>query len=190
MKLTQSRLVLIGIFALFFLPVLAALILRVNPVIVDTVNRGVLIDPPRSVSGQGLQVQKPPMRTSALFTKEWTVLTLWDGACEADCMQELYQTRQARAATNKDMTRIQRLLVLPSAAPAELLRTLEREHPDIAVAHAPDAWRSSYSQGLPEGARTSMVDPRGFLFIAYAAPIQAGDLLKDLKRLLKISAID
>ena len=189
MNQRRQRLILVGVFALFFIPVISAWVLRHNPVLIGTVNKGILLEPPRAVSAAGLQVQHTPYPDVPLLLKTWTVITVAARTCDADCTQNLYATRQARAGINKDYDRVRRILVVTHALPAAELEVLTREHPDLTVLVVTPAWLKTFEQDISHGPDTYIVDPRGFLFITYPVPTQSADIRKDLKRLLKISAV-
>lgn len=185
----RQRLILVGVFALFFLPVLSAWLLRHNPLPVGTVNKGILLETPRAVSAAGLQVQHTPYPETPLLRETWSLITLAGQTCNDACSQTLYATRQARAGVNQNYDRVHRLLVATQPLDASALSELRAQHPDLTVAVATEDWLRAFTATLSPRPDTFVVDPRGFLFMTYPVPTQAADVLKDLKRLLRISAV-
>ncbi len=189
MNQRRQRLILVGVFALFFIPVLSAWILRHNPLLVGTVNKGILLETPRAVSAAGLRVQHTPFPDTPLLRETWSLITLAGRICDDACSQNLYATRQARAGVNQNYDRVHRLLVVTQPLDASALSELRAQHPDLTVIVATQGWRQALTAALAHQPDTFVVDPRGFLFMTYPVPTQAADILKDLKRLLKISAV-
>ena len=189
MSKKRQRLILVGVFALFFIPVLTAWIMRHNPLLVGTVNKGVLLDPPRAISAQTLKIQRTPYPDAPLLSDSWSVITLTGNVCDDRCSESLYATRQARAGVNQNYDRVRRILVVTEALPEAPLASLTKQHPDLVVVIAPRVWLANFKGEMTPVPDTFVVDPRGFLFITYPQPTQPADLLKDLKRLLRISAV-
>ena len=189
MNQRRQRLVLVGVFALFFIPVLSAWVLRHNPPLVRTVNQGILLESPRAIAAAGLQVQHTPYPQLPLLEEAWSVITVAGPACDDACTENLYATRQARASVNKDYGRVRRILVMTQAISTEDLEPITAAHPDLTVVVAPQNWLEAFTRDISHRTNTFVVDPRGFLFITYPLPTQPADIFKDLKRLLKISAV-
>jgi hypothetical protein len=189
MNQRRQRLILVGVFALFFIPVISAWVLRHNPVLFGTVNKGILLETPRVVSALGLQVQHTPYPDTPLLTQTWSVITVAGRTCDTNCNNNLYATRQARAGVNQNYDRVRRILVVTQTLSTQRLELLTRGHPDVTVVVAMPHWLHSLQGDIPHGPDTFVVDPRGFLFMTYPVPTQSADILKDLRRLLKISAV-
>jgi hypothetical protein len=184
----RSRRRLILIFLLFFGPLLAAWLLILNgwrPL--GTTNHGTLVQPPAPVA------ELPLMRgdrTAALgegpFLGRWSMLLVLDGPCDDACLYTLDRMVRVRVALNKDADRVQMLLVLPEVVPApqlppggpDLLRLPRGVAAELAEA-APAAG------GVPSAVH--LVDPYGFRMMRYSPPLDAQGLLKDLRRLLRLS---
>jgi hypothetical protein len=117
--------------------------------------------------------------TLANLQGKWTLLYLdgWD--CDTSCVDALYNTRQVRLGECCE------------------LRDLSSDHPDLAVAwllgdgaKALLAAMPRYDQVPPQLAgRIYIVDPRGNLIMSYPPAFEPKGLLKDMKKLLKLSHI-
>lgn len=181
----RGRLVLVAVFALFFLPVAAAWLLNVlaphwQPF--GRVNEGTLVDPPIRLAGADLRTLAGEPLATDLLSGRWTLLHLQASDCDEPCRSRLAATRAARLALGDDAARVQRVLVQrPGAAPAELAE----EDRDVRIAIAPASW-----PGPPVSAPSLLiVDPQGFLILRYPPDVTRRGLHADLKRLLKISQI-
>jgi hypothetical protein len=109
-------------------------------------------------------------------------------ACDADCAQQLYLTRQVRIAQGKEQSRIERLWVLtdPTSPDPALLR----EHPGLFVWRPDDAvFADQFPADQDRSAHIYLVDPLGNLMMRFPAAVDPKRMMKDLKLLLKASQI-
>jgi hypothetical protein len=145
-----------------------------------TVNQGELIIPPVDVSMVELMpLDGGPARR---FGGQWSLVHALDATCGAGCLERLYDTRQVRFAIGRDIDRVQRFALL--ASPTGSLSGAEREqHPDLILLRAPPG------DEFPADGSVRIVDPLGNLMMRYAPGQPAEDILKDLKRLLKLSTV-
>lgn len=188
----KSRISIVALFLLFFLPVVSALVLNITQpgwLHLGSTNRGTLVDPPRALNAQGLFASDGEALAANFFADRWT-LVHWDaGICERPCEDALVETRQARLALGKDMDRVQRLLLTPVALPDAARKRLLAAHPELTFATAGSPWPAPLrtdSQGVPA---LGLVDPQGFFMMHYRSDQDATQVLNDLERLLRISKI-
>ena len=128
----------------------------------------------------------------------WILVYLSRGPCEIECRKSLYDTRQVRVLLGQKDQRVRRLLI--AGAPLPDPAYLSEYHPDLAVATAASAGSDLIQafardrQGLGDEDilrldRVYIVDPLGNLVMAYESGFDAKGLLKDLRRLLRLSSI-
>lgn len=191
----RGRLQLIFIALLFAAPVVGAWMawkFVTNEGVSSTTNAGVLVQPARPLSAEALGGAGGDALSPGSLTGRWSYVVIGEAACDAVCAERLYLTRQARTSVNKDMSRVQRLLVLsqPPADPA----ALRAAHPDLLVAVL-DAGRFARftqqfaSSGESPAAAFYLVDPLGNLMMRYAPQVPFKGILKDLRKLLKVSQV-
>jgi len=187
----RTRILLVGTFLVFFVPIMAAWLLNVfapNWRPFGTLNHGTLVEPVRQVGVEGLnRLDGGPVQADYLSGR-WTLAQLVDGDCGRGCLEALARSHQVQLALGDDMQRVQLILVVEKAA-APQAATLP---PGVTVATADDAWlaRFSFAQTQPvESVHLFLVDPQGYLMMRYAADVDQRALLADLERLLKISKI-
>jgi hypothetical protein len=160
-----------------------------------TTNAGQLVSPPRPLALAGLREPGGTSIGTADLRGRWTYVLFDDGNCASrQCDDQLYLTRQTRLAMNKDMQRVQRLLVLGSEPSAVLRRKLDEQHPDLRwVSRGAEAQRLLSQFTGPgfdaTGRNFFLVDPLGNLMMAYDLDVPAKGLMKDLQKLLKVSQI-
>jgi cytochrome oxidase Cu insertion factor (SCO1/SenC/PrrC family) len=114
----------------------------------------------------------------------WIMLVAAPGACDKECADALYATRQARTIQNADAERVVRVwLIVDEAAPSpEILA----QHPGLEVVHVP---RTAVAALPASAARIYLIDPRGNLVLAWPLSPDIKAVAKDLSRLLRASSI-
>lgn len=132
-------------------------------------NYGELL-PPRVVAGPALDGLRG----------KWVLVSFDAAACDAYCEKKLYYMRQARRAQGKEMERVERLWVLTDggAPRADLVGEGIR-------------WTSVRFEGFPGDVRDHIyvVDPLGNLMMRFPRDPEPSKMLKDVKRLLRLSQI-
>lgn len=193
----KGRRQLLSIIALFLLPPIAAWLAWSylgEQGVSATTNAGQLISPPRPLDLQGLRSAQGTAAGNDLVTGRWTLVMFDDGGCRQDCEQQLYLTRQTRLAMNKDVSRVQRLLIFSASPKDGMVERLAAEHPDLewVVRDAATSAPLKPFQGKafgPTGQQYFLVDPLGNLMMAYDLQVSPRGLMKDLQKLLKISQV-
>jgi hypothetical protein len=109
---------------------------------------------------------------AAQFTGKWWVIH----TCSADCETELYATRQARTMLNKDMDRLQRV-VLVGAAPSPELKA---KHPDA-------QWLIGSPTGSPKADAIVLLDAEENQVLAWPKAPDIKRVHKDLSRLMRVN---
>ena len=187
----RSRLTLVALFAIFFLPILLAWVLNIRlPGWLPSAqsNHGNLIEPAlRFETSQLIGADGRSLNENALNGR-WTLLYIEPTECLDACQRAVYRMRQSRYAMGKDMERVQRLVVSPLSRAQDTEKKLRGDDPSIAVAAATQQWIDRPRPGAPD-AEIYLVDPQGYLVLWYGPDADPGGLIKDLKRLLKISKI-
>ncbi len=176
----RGRRSMILVALLFVLP----LLLAVSLFVADwrpggSVNRGELIVPPMDAAGVELEAVNGGEKHR--FAGRWTLLHTVKDACDTNCLRRLYDTRQVRLAMGRDIDRVQRYLLVTDAH--ALADVDQAQHPDLVVLRAPSEDILSAEVGV------RIVDPLGNIMMRYDPAQPADDVLKDLKRLLKLSTV-
>lgn len=191
----RGRLVFLAIFMLFAIPMVAAwwLFLHTEPGRPwATSNKGDLINPARPLQA----FTSVRSRTGGDYTLEdvrgkWTLVFVPPADCDETCKKNIYHMRQVWAALGRDADRVQRLLVLRKPAQLDDLSGFLENYPQMLVVF--DAGNHLIGQ-LPFseaalGGNVYLVDPLGNLMMAFPQALDPHDMLRDLKKLLKISTI-
>ena len=195
----RGRRQLLFLASLFFVPLLVAFWLYYGgsswrPA--GGTNQGDLINP--AVPLPAVSLAKPDgTRTPVDFLQgQWTIAYLGDGACDERCRKALYLSRQTWISLNKDMDRVQRVLL--ATGPRVDAGFMAADHVDLLVALVGDdvdsqtllATFPAFDGIAPTAAgRLYLIDPLGNLVLSYSAAAPDKALLTDLKKLLRLSHI-
>lgn len=188
----KNRAMLVGLVLLFTLPVLVAWYL----VFFTDFNQGqggyehgVLVKPARQLPDKILQDPVSGISTS-LYGK-WTMLAVVDEACGDMCRENLYRMRQIRLAMGREMGRLQRVVYIPGNINRQELRALLADYNGQLILPAEEASGDLLAAlempGLDNAGAIHLIDPAGFYMMIYPFNTDPGGIIKDLKRLLRIS---
>lgn len=108
----------------------------------------------------------------------WQLLLVVE-RCEADCQAWQHTLGQLKKALGRDRQRVEQQLVLPLAVLGDETAQLRINARDLLVS----------AVATPENRGVWLADPLGNLVLRYRLDQPAEDLLKDLKRLLKVSNV-
>lgn len=191
----RGRRMLIGVFAVFFLPVLGAWLWFAN---IDawrpagSTNNGELIEPPHPLTDPYLVTVQGRELGGEALERSWTLVLVAGRGCEAQCQRNLYHTRQVRIALGKDIQRVQRLLLVATPDALTAQPALMSEHPDLTIAVSGSLVSqiaAATADMAPSEAAIYLVDPLLNLMMRFPADLDPRLMIKDLKRLLKVSRI-
>jgi cytochrome oxidase Cu insertion factor (SCO1/SenC/PrrC family) len=187
----KAKLVLVALFAVFFLPIFLAWGLNVElprwfPF--GKTNHGRLIEPAERFDASALTGVDGEPVDEGLLRGKWTLVYIEPSECLAECDQAVYRMRQSRYAMGKDMDRVQRLVVAPRPLAKAAAEKLLIYDPALKVVAAGPEWirRRRLAEGQAE---IYVIDPQGYLMMWYRTDDDPAGLIKDLKRLLRISKI-
>lgn len=191
----RSRFGLIGLAALFFVPLLASFWLYYGTDWRPSggAEHGELVDPPRPLPEVALARADGGGADPGLLRGDWQLVYLGDGACGTDCREALVKARQVRLALDKDVNRVSRVFLYSGPAPDA--GYLSAEHPDLVAASLDDeagrAVLAAFPQDPPPLAAGHLyiVDPLGNLMMRYPGDTAPRAILTDLERLLRLSHI-
>jgi hypothetical protein len=190
MSLSRQQLTLLGIFALFFGPVLLVMLMRSSwwqyqPS--GLKNQGHLVQPPVHLSldqAQGID-------------DKWLILYVLDQPCDQACIENVTALRQIHRAAGRNGEHLAIALLSNTQADPELGSRLEAIYPEFSFLVDPGHSASDALENIntdlakdksdPDDIHTYVLDPMGNVILAYETGADPADLHKDLKRLLKWS---
>jgi hypothetical protein len=154
-----------------------------------TTNHGELIEPARPLPAVTLPAADGTSVRN-VFSKQWSLVYVADGRCDAQCRHALYFMRQTRIELGSDMTRVKRVFLVTRDCCAR--EFLEREHAGLLVLDASGPQAAALLTQFPQGERADslfIVDPLGNLMMRYDTRRNPRGLFEDLKKLLSLSHI-
>ena len=178
----RGRLVLLGMVVFFAAPIVIVLFMHYFNVRPTGASHGVLVSeatPVHIPASASLDPEK-------LWQDKWNMLYVTDN-CLAECQQKLQDMRQIHASLEKDIPRVQRILITAQTPDA----SIKQQYPDLVViqdANTQDkVWQQVSEVTKSQELSIYLVDPYGNLAMRFPASLPAKDIRKDLVRLLKYS---
>lgn len=188
----RSRQQMILLFILFLGPVVAALLFyfvipQWQPE--HKTNYGVLINPARPLPALHLLTEEGEQAQPQALYGRWSYLYLGSERCDDACARKLYQIRQIRILLNEKQPRVQRVYVAPTVQAAQAAhQRLAAEHPDLHyLVDADGALRDFLKAEDPQA--LYLTDPLGNWLMVYPGASDSPGILKDIKKLLRMSQI-
>lgn len=189
--LTRPRLVIIGLFAVFLLPILVALALNMPGVRwmpFGLRNHGELLQPPPSLDTLAASAVDGGDLGATPFADTWTILVTASSPCDRRCEDALDKAQRVRLALGENGGRT-RLLWLSAGTrpPVDETERLLGRYSALRVGHVTRGQLPDILIGDSGAPGVFVVDPRAYLILRYAPGFEGRDLLKDLERLLRYS---
>lgn len=173
--------------------------------VLGTSNNGNLLQPPRSFDDLAVSSADGAPFNYAESTPYWTFVIPGRAQCQQECEQLLYMTRQIHQAMGKYLNRIRRMYVGTQAAsetvfdvvalsdqrpaPADFQHYLESEQRGLrALVVSELDFDKAFGEFSDDPATWYLVDPRGWIMMAYSSDVPHKDVMADLKFLLKNSS--
>ncbi len=155
------------------------------------INNSPLIDPPVTLEEFSNPKHGDVPITLADLKRKWTIVHIVNQRCNQDCETFLYNTRQVRLAVGRHANRISRVIMTEDP---ELIEWMRQDHPDAALIMAAENGIEDQLDSViktPENGsgHALLIDPLGNVMMAIPNDLPPKLLLKDLKKLLKLSRI-
>ena len=197
-----GRLLALGLVAVFAGPIGVAWWLNLHPPTsyseIEITGKGSrIIRGAPILSEDGLTPLEGEPPASGYFQGKWTLLMVNETlACTLTCTDALLMTRQVRHALGREMGRLHRVLVQTQALDERSRRRMRayvQSAGGVIAAMAPPAWSGHLVKVLHDGDRLGgsvfVLDPLGQLVLYYRVEDEPKGLMKDMKRLLRLSKI-
>lgn len=191
----RGRIIAGSLVALVSLPMLLAYILYHTGIGIPqgSVNEGDLLSPPQAFADwQPTRLNGESWSVDDQARKRWRWIIPVDRDCSGRCEDNLYLTRQVHVRLASEAYRAERIvLAVDGGLSEQRLAWLEEEHPGVEILR-PDAaamMNSLAQTNLSESPRSSgryyLMDQEGFVMMSYSPDHSGGQLLDDIKRLLR-----
>jgi len=186
----NGRKVLIALSAVFILPFTIAALLHFLDIRPSGKSFGNLVTPPVSLAIPALIDGKSKIFAANNWQKKWNIVVIEHSACEISCQEKIDLVSKVQTSLNKDIERVQRILILPTEKNINLIATLQNKFPDLIILTENKQSMSQFLSkfevyGQPHS--IYLVDPLGNLMMNYPQDFKPRELRGDLVRLLKNS---
>ncbi|TVR61176.1 MAG: hypothetical protein EA420_12635 [Candidatus Competibacteraceae bacterium] len=190
----RQRLYLISIIACFVVPLALSWWLVGDWRPGGSAQHGELLDPAQPLAELRFTSPEGQHWDAAAVRGFWTLIhTAAAAECSPSCQTALYDMRQVRLALGRDLERVKTLVLLDGPPTDELRQWLAAEHAEMMVgatdAATQDRLNAAFPVPGPVGEWIYLVDPLGNLLMRYPVTVDPSGILKDLKRLLRLSKI-
>jgi len=180
--------------AVFVVPLLIAIIMytyRQHLPAIGSVASGQLIHPAQPIEILQIQMNDGTVFDNQQLTSKWTYLVFQSHSCDLNCEASLFKLRQARIATGRDSNRVQIILVHPHEQSFDIEQQIHNRHLVLKIGGLKTLQvEKQVLQPEQLGAGyIYLIDPNGNLMMKYDHKASSRGLLKDIKKLLKISNI-
>jgi cytochrome oxidase Cu insertion factor (SCO1/SenC/PrrC family) len=149
---------------------------------------GDLIQPPRALQIPVLHDAAGKAFKREQWLKKWSVVMVDSTGCAQPCQAQVHLLKQVHTSLNKDIKRVQRILLVATEVKSETFIALQKQYPDLLILTGTEAETAKFSAEFNvAGGQVYLVDPLGNLMMSYPTNTDAKALFSDLKRLLKNS---
>ena len=188
----KSQRTLLALFAIFVIPLLVAAVMftmRDQWSVTNPISHGQLIHPAQPISQFEFISLKNLAYTKDYLQGKWTFVLYVPTSCNLECEAALFKLRQSIHASGKDINRLQYVLLSEPSTPPQVNQEIQLRHPKLLIGQLVK-WQTDAEQ--QESFKTGIVyliDPLGNVMMRYDANTTSKGLLKDLKKLLRVSNI-
>jgi hypothetical protein len=185
-KTTWARAQMLLIASVFFGPLAVATWMYYSGAFLPEgrTNHGELLVPVTNVVAEN-----PSSEVATLGDGYWLLLYSNEQTCEQSCRDALYTMRQSRKMLGKEMDRLKRVFLHGASSPDTVF--LADEHAGLIVLR--DERLSALLNNKTPAALSAggyfLMDPLGNLVMYFAPDVNPGDMVADIKHLLKFSRI-
>jgi cytochrome oxidase Cu insertion factor (SCO1/SenC/PrrC family) len=150
-------------------------------------SHGQLISPPRSLQLPELASLQGKKFGAEQWKNKWSLVYIGQQGCDTTCETQLHDLRQLHVSLNKEIGRVQRVLLVANNAKNERLTQLQQQYPDLIILAGPGVEALVGQFGASQTGGVYLVDPLGNLMMRYLPGYQPKGMRKDLMRLLTYS---
>ena len=149
---------------------------------------GNLIQPPKSLQIPMLKDAQGKAFKPKQWKKIWSIVTIDNTGCAAQCAERVHMLKQVHTSMNKEIDRVQRVLLIPADIKIEAFDTLQKKYPDLIILIGSDVETTKFAAEFDTNKGSIfLVDPLGNLMMSYSGKFDPKGLRSDLARLLKNS---
>jgi hypothetical protein len=172
----------------FVLPFTMAVLLHFIDLKPTGKSYGNLVQPPKSLQIPMLKDLQGKAFKPEQWNKIWNVVTVDATGCAEVCAARVHMLKQVHTSINKDIDRVQRVLLVPADIGLQAYSDIQKKYPDLVILVGVDAEMVKFSAEFDaRKGNVFLVDPLGNLMMSYPDKFDPKGLRSDLTRLLKNS---
>ena len=184
----SGRKILLILAVVFLLPFTMAALLHLLDLKPSGKSYGDLIQPPKSLQFPVLKDVQGKSFKSQQWLKKWSVVMVDSTGCAAPCQAKVQLLKQVHTSLNKEIKRVQRVLLVPNGIQGETMNELQKKYPELIILAGADAETVKFAAEFNvTGGMVYLIDPLGNLMMSYSEKMDPKGLRSDLTRLLKNS---
>ncbi|MEM7304543.1 MAG: hypothetical protein AAF372_03330 [Pseudomonadota bacterium] len=180
------------LFAVFLVPLLIAIsmyVMHSESSKLNTAANGELIHPAQPIETLSLLSDDNTMYALDDIKGKWTLVLYIDDACNLECEAGLFKIRQTRISTGRERNRVQLLAI--NSGGVRVAPDIIQRNPKIIFTQFEQLMISDEVADKEElqDSYIYIIDPNGNLMMKYDSDATSKGILKDIKKLLKLSNI-
>ena len=155
----------------------------------NTTNYGSFINPIVSLQDTSFFDITTNSRKYNSLDRKWYLIYITNPNCSDSCQNDIYLLRQINIALGKDMERVKRIVLLNDDTKTNLGKELQIKYPNLIVVSNQSSSFTKVLNKVKRNLNLFLVDPNGNVILGYNENFEGKKLLKDIKKLLKLSKI-
>ena len=155
----------------------------------NTTNYGSFINPIVSLQDTSFFDITTNSRKYTSLDRKWYLIYITNPNCSDSCQNDIYLLRQINIALGKDMERVKRMVLLNDDKKSNLGKELQNKYPNLIVVSNQSSTFTKVLNKVKRNHNLFLVDPNGNVILGYNENFEGKKLLKDIKKLLKLSKI-
>ena len=153
----------------------------------STTNYGDLVKPITNISNTVINDNN---NEKSLPKGKWLLIYYANTQCGEECLHNIYLMRQVNTALGKNMDRLQRLFLSDKVLDENTEINLLRAYPNLILIKNKPNKIHGLIKGISDNKNSLLlVDPLGNVILKYDSNFDGKKLLKDIKKLLKLSRV-
>tara|TARA_B100000614_G_C14542665_1_gene490905 strand:- start:1504 stop:2079 length:576 start_codon:yes stop_codon:yes gene_type:complete len=155
----------------------------------QTSNYGSFINPIVNLSQTSLNDYSGENFIVNQHLNKWGLIYRMSENCSQKCEEEIYLIRQVNIALGKDMNRLQRVIVLSKSISDSEIEEVVAKYPKSIIVKNNSSTFIDEINKITNRHVLLLTDPLGNVILGYDQDFEGKKLLKDIKKLLKLSKI-
>jgi cytochrome oxidase Cu insertion factor (SCO1/SenC/PrrC family) len=186
----KGKLTLIGIFLLFFIPIISAwYLVFYTDFMKDSkgTQHGRLISPVVNIGE--IKAKEILSMNEVLISKKWVLVFIQNKICGTFCKERLYQLRQIRLALGEDRDKVERLVIFNQENDLNEFKELYsgQKFIDDSFTNYQLLVKKFMNYDSDTTNSIFLIDPYGFLMMQYPQGTEPKGIIKDIEKLIKNS---